>query len=879
MTITCDNATRGTLDGAVTKTDWANKLLAALGSSGRRVICKRDASSSAADPWTTGTIFRNVGASGAFGMISGKLSTLGRLKGTTVATAADMLSGKSVLRMQNADGTRWIMGTLGLSRKAQAAAGVAEANIVDYDFTVPKNFTATNGLGVVPNFALGGRRFLPSGVGPAAPALDVGAPTVYEMWDWANPASPVKTGAITLDTRAEDFLYEDLEMALENGDTAVYQSTQSLTLGEFEFGFTLLASSPTNTEAGNVPLYQVLGAIRSIKPSWSSYPASDTYDFVNDNVFLPPLKIVAKNSAGAVIHTFELQDGKAINDPTVTSAKQSWGQGLLPFRPKMNCYQMLPWQNTRPRASSKLNKFYPGLATEYRRPSMGKTHFSVNGCEPIFTDGYNQNGTVNGWANIYTVKQWPEKRLYKIAPAISDPYLSYYDLNHDTQQGTPWCEGWGYEPGSKSTHNWYTGPGGVRFDRAFIPSQLALWATDPNGKRLQDETPWRDMVDGFLLASFNHSNHLVRDVKKMTFTPYSDFKEEPWTGKNEYYSSGTEVAGPKVLRGNSDQRDGTAARHFDANGNMPFCGWGRDSQHNYANAGWGALLLNSPMHAIGSRWDYLYSIMQNEKPDQFNSGAYMYRNQAWEWLHLTIAWKLASRHVLGVSRADIEDRFVRKLEAIYRSVYVPAFIENSQSDYHKGIRNIGNPCQPAQYSPLADQGAWGYFLTGVLMLMRQCGLWKALMNKGGNVKTALLMQIRNMDRYCFDGLLDTTAIEWHGHGYWTGVPSSLAAWAAEADHNDGSDLFHNPDGSIAGDRQFGHHLLIQYVYMRPIFFPELDPTGRMAAAVAKLKGWMAERTAWVNAGTTPLQKMGRDSLYGLPGVAAMAAPSELGPFE
>jgi hypothetical protein len=130
-----------------------------------------------------------------------------------------------------------------------------------------------------------------SGARRAAPALTADAPNRFEVWDWTDQASPVLAGAITLDRRVDDFAYEDPEMAAENGDIAVYQSTQSVMLGDVEIGFTMLAADKSNTEAGKQPLYQVLGCFAH-RGTWTTYPASDTFDSKNHITFPRPFKVV-----------------------------------------------------------------------------------------------------------------------------------------------------------------------------------------------------------------------------------------------------------------------------------------------------------------------------------------------------------------------------------------------------------------------------------------------------------------------------------------------------------------------------------------------------------------------------------------------------------
>ena len=79
--------------------------------------------------------------------------------------------------------------------------------------------------------------------------------------------------------------------------------------------------------------------------------------------------------------------GLPINDPSLNQ----WKSESRPVRPKFSVFMMLPWQNTRPRASSKKNMYYPGLTADGLRPSCSKGHVSVLSCEPLLTGGYGRN--------------------------------------------------------------------------------------------------------------------------------------------------------------------------------------------------------------------------------------------------------------------------------------------------------------------------------------------------------------------------------------------------------------------------------------------------------------------------------------------------------
>lgn len=870
--LTFDEVTRGTLSGATSLDHWADLFIACLGDN-RRLRCYKDANGAAKNPQLTGYEFRNVGSTGAMKKVAGRIKKLGRIKDLTVSLAATMGDGASVLRIEG--NGRWAMGTLGLSVAAQVARGTPKAQAKQYDFVVSGDFTTTNSIGVTANFSVSGYHFLKAGTGPGAPDLDANAPYLFEGWDWSNPNNPVLAGTTTLDVRDENFVFEDAEMAEIMGDCAVYHTQQGVFLGtgddRIEFGFMLLASHAANTKSGTGPLYEVTGSLTP-RSSWTDYPGNGNYDQTKHNTFPPPFKFVMKNRAGAVLHTFEMRDGLPINGhPCGTSGYDQ----ALPVRPYFNCGMQLEWENTPQAMSPKATKWYPGMTSDGMRPSRGKTHFTVNGVEPMITGGY-QGNSRNDLHCLYFQDEWPRK--FKDRPQMTgDPYMppNFYQ-NDGSADSSPWMDGWKKEPASYTGHNWYTGPGGPRFDRAFIPSIAALWVSDPNGSRLAGSVKWEDMARESFKAYHNHSNHWVTDPhRQQLLNEDNDIFE--WRMTRTYYDS-RPVYGPKVIALYGDMRDGDNESHKDKNGRFIFSGWSRDSLHSYGSAGWAALLMRSFKAAIASKFDTFYQFCAcGDGRYNFRSD-YMVRSQAWLWLHYTLAWKLASTHRLGFSRAQLVSMFLQHLEYLYRDVYEPTFVKMEDSDFCNGIRNLGSPTF-RENGRINLQGAGlGYYMSGVLALMKQTGFWHEIYSKGGNIKTVLDMHIRNMDLACFGRILDTASI--NPYPAWPdgdGVPASWADYSAKYEQGKGlSGLFHNDDGSVSNDREVNVHPMAMYPYVRRDFFPELA-NPRLAPAVAAYDRELGAVTAFVAAADSPTQKRERDHIYGYPGVSIIKAPAVLGP--
>lgn len=864
----CDPQTRLELDASPNKLQDAAVIQAALGNTGRRVIMKRDANPNAADPWATGVVFRNVGASGALKIVAGKIKNLGKLKGTTVQLAADTSTGKTVLRMQSANGSRWIQGSVGPNG--------------DFEATAP--FTATNGLSVRADFAISGKRLKPSGVGPAAPdALnDPEAPYSFELFDWTVPGNPLSKGLIAFDTRADDFTYEDREIAEENGDVAIVQSSKSILFGEIEFGFTLIGSHKGNTVDGLKPLYQVLGS-QAHRGTWTSYPFSDTFDASQHVTYPDPYKIVMKNRAGNVLHIFEMHDGLPINSPELAQHQTD----TTPLRPHTNCAQQLGWQNTKPKISSKANKWFSGINDVYDRPSVAKTHYSFIAVEPLITGGYSNNSR-NGLHTPWSVDRWPRPDV-DFWPAVADPYMANQNSVWPPHAQT--VDGYDYEPGSFSTHNWYTGPGGPRHDRSAIATTLAWWISDPNRIRLQDNVPARDLADGFIMGYLNHSNKWVTDPKTLKFIDNSRILGGKVSNGDAYYGDYT-MAPENKISTRANMREGENAYHYDRTGRLFYSGWGRDPLHSYANAGWAALLQTNPMMGIVSKWDTTTQFMIHGEPGWSGRSDYMVRTQAWDWLHYTIAWKLASTHPLGFSRAEIEEAFMVRLEAVWRDVYKPTFIDNDPGIYYEGIRRFGFPLEDKDGWALGNPGGQlAFYFTNVLMLMKQTGLWSVLMAKGGHIKDVLLMHIANMDRHCFGVLTKTkwSRATWRGYDngvenqnggylyfpYNQALPASFEEYSA-LNESQLSDFMHDDNGGFRGhERDVSDHPFMAYPAMRKNFFPEI-PHPLLDASIAKVNSYHDMQTAWVAEATNPADKRSRDYIWGYAGVATIKAPIELG---
>lgn len=718
---------------------------------------------------------------------------------------------------------------------------------------------------------------------PAAPALPANAPTVFEMWDHSG-ATPAMTSVITLTERGPDYVSEDAVYAAERGAAAWFRSNQVLTLGDFEFGMHLFVSHAGNTKSGTQPLLEVLSSCAK-RGEWKNYPSAEFYDKQKHSVFPPAFKIVARDVAGNMVHTFEMHDGLPINDP---SLHQGYPTPEKPNRPKFDCAMQLVWWNERPRRSASLPQMFPGIIAEGMRPSASKSHFSVLSCEPEITGGYSRN-SLNSLGNMWQALQWPQpKAMYWPAKGEADPWANYVDCNYEgkSAQMGPWVMGWDYEPGSRSGHNWYTPPGGPRFDRAAFPSQIAVYMTDPEGKRPQNSLRFEDQSWGFAQGYANHSNKFVTDPASLYWCDDADLIDSRKYFTGNYYGDGA-GRGPNAIELNANQRDGTGPQHFDINGDMPYHGWCRDSLHDYSTAANAAIAYQSPMFAIMSKWDTATSFMTHGNANYSGKGgSYLVRDDAWAWLHMALGWKLGANHPLGFARKAIEDRFATHLAAINRDIAVPCMSPNrTGSDmYLEGIARFGQPLTDANNGWEFHGGGLAFYIGGALMYMKQSGLWDALQKRGGEVKAGLDFTVRNYCQYAFGIFSQTKATMWSNPWYprdmvfadGSNIPKDWAELSARLE-TDGSDFNMTADGRVFGDRDVSIHPVIQFIYIMRDFFPEIDHPWK-ADAIAKVDMYLERTTDAVNAlAGDPGRQRDADHIYRYPGLAPIKAPALLGP--
>lgn len=1007
--LTFDPDTDEQLKG-LTKTAWSAKLNELLGNS-RRVLCYRDPDSAAVNPYLTGVKFLDIGNSGTMTAVSGIITKLGKLAGATTKLAADLNTGKSILRIEG--NGRWVQGSVGLKTRN------TDTNLLnDVDFTFSASPTATSGFAI--SAGLRPPRLRPTGIGPQAPGVDIKRPMIVEVEDCRDPNNPVIAATGLLNVRADDLVFEDLELAYDMGDVRITQLSAPLVFDDFEFGAILMSLNPVVNDQLAETLHQVLITCKPKSTRWESYPALDTWNRyivagfsetrtgashlryhgadqskaiiekititavsattltvvsdvngaypnitvgANDSNYVaphggfgfvvykgggnfvagdqfkfeikcsvsndrlpdvtvpPPFKVRLRSLDNTQLHVFQMRDGLPINSPELSQVRTA----DKPLRPVFNCGMMLPWQSHRPKMNTKAYKFFPGMVPDSVRVSQCRTQYASNPSIPLLR-GAEQ---INSYNHYFAAPKWAIG--YALTPENNalDPTNDPYTWNIQTfetwtavdPRGTPSrAVGWGYEPASISLHDWTSGPGGVRSDRGFISTALALYMNNPTGIRLRDGSTYLENVEAWNMAYYNHSCHYVRNavtgktlpVEDVLFGKYS--YSDPYYGEQGLYAAYVPGgAAYHIPVHGVIKESGNSPLPKDRTGFPTWNGWNPDDQHAYSTPGWVVLLLNSPMFLVSAKHRLIAATMSSMgavNPEIVND--FMGRVIAWRWLHWALAWKLGTQHELGVPRALIEKRWVKELENIHRDYVAPATDPthaNYNSDVSRGLRGLGMypagwlggwqnedvrgvPGATGNYKGnIVKWGALAFYMTGVFVLMEQSGCMDRLYSLGPKCAETLDFMHACYDKYSIEYFLDAKgraegnyaviskpilktvpndeaaqSVDFHT------IASSWAEWAQWYPPVGSEDWNHGTAGELINQRDAAQHGRSQWVYARENILKR-NPHPRLAACVTQLDGWYAATTANVAAQTTPYNKIVADWMTRYPSYGRFKTPT------
>ena len=735
--LTFDPATASALAGGTSKAHWCEMLKLALGSSPRRVVCKRVASGTAtvAEAWDTGTVFRDFDLMGTISTEGAKLSNLGVASGTRVKAAADMSTGTSCLRISNTDGTLWTTGLYGLQASTDADGNPLDSSGRRLDFVRSASPTGavTEGDAVVAT--LRPPPFLPSGTGPEAPSWTADTPkyVVYDLWidgEFVNGEGNVNT-EVEFDDRGVDVTIGHPFYAAQLGDVGRWTCTRSLNIGVHHMYPQLFRHHAGCTQSGERPLEAIWISARPVNElpgDWDCYPAmaradgTVVYDRKNPrhSTYPAPGRFRFLNAQRQEIGRKEWPNGP-INDPrmpfdefydpvtrthvdpstlvptfnTATPPAQDGWRGSGPswydstpgqvVLPPWNIAEPVLWENEIPADMPK--RFYAGVEADAMVPYMGKSEVGFNPMNQLLAPDSQADNLYNPWVN----GPLPQTRETHPRMQPEDPYAKSPNVSSRSFQ--PWSTGFDDLVGNPGGQDIYPGPGGMREDRAAIAMRIARFVTDPEGVRLEGAVPHREWTWKWCKNYANLARCFVTGPN-LESIPKEQSLAGDWKQNTGYYGAGT---GPLSTRinyvgiGNGGNKrrafytTGMTAEEFvaanctDSTGRHPY-GYQlpESAHHGYSAAAQALLAFKDIRFAVMQRFFFDTAQMARlgaSRPTSDPEDYYGQRTHAWRWADYLWAWLAAGDHPLLYSRQQIEDRFQIELELL-NGVYQRVFVVN-----------------------------------------------------------------------------------------------------------------------------------------------------------------------------------------------------------
>lgn len=914
-------------DAQTSQLAMSNAIKNALGNS-RVLRCWKDANSAATDPAGTGTEFLRCNIVGDIVIKAAKIIDYGALSNFTIRQPADVTVGACVLRIEG--NGHWVEYTLG---------GPASNTQV----RLSGNITGSVTEGIALNLQLLPPPLMASGTGFPPPAVNVDTPAYVVIENWTNPNAVTEAGRIYFNDRWRNWVFEDTEYAANIGDVRVTGSTQFVTYGQHEFGAVLFSTDPQVGTVNGKVLHQVVCNFKPTEANWPNYPRQtgaarggyrraertlpngNTQTYGLSDTFMPPFKVRICRADGSTLGLVDMpKDNLPVNSPELSEVATKFKA----IRPHTNCAQVVMWESHNPKLSTYAKKWYAGSHPHMLRHSLMKERSSTNAAYPMWAPGQGDsfcqwNGVVK-WAqpiDAATIQALPRLDPYcwDLGGTVYNPWGTpgpmatlFYNVPESDYgsmtYGSAYVMGWGHEWGNQNCHDLYSGPGGVRFDRGIVPTQILIHLTDPNWVILQDNSTITERIKHWNMGYCNHScYHWDGPVNQFQSVPVQEVLDGKWMYGEIYYNYLRSISGdldrtiPMLVP--SSYNIGSDYPHHgsftDANYRMPWNGYSNDWFHNYGCPGHAALAYNSPAHALMQKLRYLGSIMAQgakTKPEDFWK-SFAIRDNAWLLLHEGVMWKLASDHQCGIPRAMIEDRIEKMLASVYNNITVPVEISNAQTIWARGIRNFG---MHLAWNP--DAGRWQtnstalhYYMGHAMQLWRQFGLFKAMSDRSEVCRRALLTIIKMLDKGAIDYFLDTNGA-YDGPVYGSGlnvftassptttnneslqnIYSSWTDWQTNGWPKKGplQDLIRNADGTFR-QPDIGEFSRLQWVFIRKDYFPDVPSDRDIDTCYAKCEAWMNDWNTRIQNIADPRDKT-RADWSAHPAVGRLLPPTILEP--
>lgn len=843
------------LDQCDLKTNWSSTVNAMLGPD-RRVSCFLDADPATTDPAASGVEFLNVGSTGTIPSVGGNITGLGTLKGTSKKLPADLSIGHAVLVLSgNGHSIEFTLGLAGsgkefeLSRNPSGAAG--------------------EGFAIKPGSLIRAPILLDSGTGPLSPAVDLDSdPTIVvaaRLCDWSS-GSRVPAGTIYFDHREENLVLENPWMAREIGDVRRYRTADDghITWGSggdaYVIGGDILIANELINEETKLPLQQVeIRMMPDRNQRWSTYPFKGGFDIAIDTLAPPAHKIELLNCFGGIIDVIEMYStrdatntpgsGWPVNDPRLQNT--DWHNSYKPIQSKWTCREVHAWFSHRPKRHSKMAHILPGVTLQSMDPRNVSGFSSDPEQWPVITDNF----LMNGLGSYRVAPKWSRAKDGGLDTTIVDKAFNQIERDHWVTQAV----GYGFEPGATGKHTHFMAPGGSRHDRACYSHGMVMWASNPDGKRVHGNAPWREIMHHWYMNYFNHHHHYFTDVNTGKSIGKSQILNGEVCYNGCFYNGGNENYRPNlgtnaielfsyvnVQHGNSYKRD--------KNGNLFTNEWSRDVLHSQSTAATGAYQTASPRHVLEAAHSFrahilgAFDVSQNFSKDKF-----LVRLHAWHMWQFANIWLMGNNQPDGFTTAEIEQMWARHLEQVHDAV-MPEYVAQNTL-FGVSLKRYGIPLGTTtsgdgtfNLGPTSDLDSKSFYFGQVLMFMKQTGSYDRMRAYSPKCKAAIDLIVDSLAKWGIDSFVDGKGRVDRGFWRWikfSGKLEDLPATWNELQPPDGlMDWIHFPSGDMTApdnpvDNVNTKHFHAQWLWILRDYFPELDYP-RLDEAIAIVEDFYAQ---------------------------------------
>lgn len=698
---------------------------------------------------------------------------------------------------------------------------------------------------------------------PVVQAIEADAPARVRLWDWTS-GSAVLRGTMNLNTQLQSATPEWAELAGIIGTVRYDITSDDVQWDGFRWGVIRGAVGPQANVDETRNLYGIAVAAQPI--AWAGYPALDGFVQGTTRTIPSAFKGTIETAGGTVLHTFENPNGTALNSQT--NPLRTDTKALEPY---WNCAEWLVHEFGTPKVSAS-TAVHPGLDVDFEDTSrMTRTGASFNAAVPLVT-GRQQRNSLNHW--------WAAPRFglpenfsnTALSSNASDPFLFGNNYTGDDGFRTWLAIGWDYHPGNSGLHDIFTGPGGIRWDRADVASIYAMYCTNPNGVRPKDNVPLVTMAKAWNLNAFNRAVHFLRNARTFEGIPKAQIldPQNGWSlGYDAYYGGGSNYVpggSTRHVRMFAPALDTSAVwTAADPNGRRYYNGdGGGDVLHNWFTAHYDSVFLRrSSLSLLGSAHAFNMATMVG-LGDRIGRGSDTFglRAQSAHWAHLTRAWMVACQHPLIYSRAEIEALFQAELEALHDRWYTRAVLNNESGVFFDTLRNLGFPQWNNNPSTVNGLSAWQFsenstfwaYMALPYYHMKRCGLWNVMVNKNNRCRIALEWTGECLDKLCCTSVVATQgrfmdAPDQYGVFQRAGlltartstavVPTSWANAEALTPRIGSENMIRDDSGNLR-ERSGTMWLFYKWAKMRQTYFPEVTNPD-IAAAVQLWKGWRTEQ--------------------------------------